>query len=269
MVTGAARGLGLEIARVLVDRGYEVVLTDVDGGEAQGAAAALGALSSAAELDVRDESACRHVAAEAATRSGGLAVWVNNAGILATGPTWEQDSETRERLFAVNAHGTINGTLAALEHMRPAGRGHVVNVVSLAGLATPPGETLYAATKHAAISFTLGTLADLRADGVDGIHMSAVCPDGIWTPMLHDKLDDPAAAPSFSGRLLEPAQVAVKVGTLLDRPRPVLSIPRYRGLQVRLFDAMPGLAARGTRLWLADARRRQARWRKRLRSPKA
>ena len=46
--------------------------------------------------------------------------------------------------------------------MRPAGRGHVINIVSLAGLGAPPGEALYAATKHAAIAFTLGTLADLR-----------------------------------------------------------------------------------------------------------
>jgi NAD(P)-dependent dehydrogenase (short-subunit alcohol dehydrogenase family) len=266
VVTGAARGLGLEIAKVLLGRGHEVELADVDGEEAERAAAALGERASATALDVRDDGACRLVAGNAAKRAGGLRVWVNNAGILTTGPVWEQDAATRERLFAVNAHGTINGTLAALEQMRASGRGHIINVVSLAGLATPPSEGVYAATKHAAISFTLGTLADLRADGVDEIHLSAVCPDGIWTPMLHDKLDDPAAAPSFSGKLLQPEQVAAKVGALLDHPRPVLTIPRSRGLQVRLFDALPRLASRSTRLWLADARRRQARWRKRLRS---
>ena len=111
-------------------------------------------------------------------------------------------------LFEVNTLGTINGTLAALELMRAAGRGHVINVVSLAGLGAPPGEALYAATKHGAIAFTLGTLADLRRAGASGIQVSAVCPDGIWTPMLHDKLDDPDAAPSFSGTLLRPETVA-------------------------------------------------------------
>ena len=128
--------------------------------------------------------------------------------------------------------------------MRARGQGHIINVVSLAGLATPPGETVYAATKHAAIAFTLGTLADLRAARIDGIHLSALCPDGIWTPMLYDKLDDPAAAPSFSGKLMHPEQVAAKVGELLDRPRAVLAVPRSRGLVVRAFDAMPGLASR-------------------------
>jgi NAD(P)-dependent dehydrogenase (short-subunit alcohol dehydrogenase family) len=264
VVTGAARGLGLEIAQVLLGRGLEVHLTDIDAEAVAAAAEPLGDRAWASPLDVRDEQACRRVATECAER-GPLAVWVNNAGILVTGPSWQADAETRERLFAVNSLGTINGTLAALEEMRPLGRGHVINVVSLAGLATPPGETIYAATKHAAISFTLGTLADLRAEGVDDIHLSALCPDGIWTPMLHDRLDDPAAAPSFSGKLLEAEVVAARVGDLLDRPRAVLAVPRYRGLFVRAFDAMPTLAARSTRLWLADARRRQRRYAKKLR----
>ncbi len=264
VVTGAGRGLGLEIARVLLGRGLQVHLTDIDADLVASAAKALGKGARASALDVRDERTCRRIAAETAERDGELAVWVNNAGILTTGPSWEADASTREMLFAVNTLGTMNGTIAALELMRPLGRGHVVNVVSLAGLATPPGETVYAATKHAAISFTLGTLADLRAEGIDDIHLSALCPDGIWTPMLFDKLDDPAAAPSFSGKLLQPEEVAPKVGELLDRPRAVLSVPRYRGLFVRAFDAMPTMAARVTRLWLADARRRQRRYARKL-----
>jgi NAD(P)-dependent dehydrogenase (short-subunit alcohol dehydrogenase family) len=249
---------------VLLKRGLDVRLTDLDADAVATAAAALGPRASGSALDVRDEDACRGAAREVAGAERAPAVWVNNAGVLTTGPVWEQDAETRERLFAINTLGTINGTLAALELMRPLGRGHIINVVSLAGLGTPPGEALYAATKHAAISFTLGTLADLRAAGEDRIQLSALCPDGIWTPMLYDKLDDPAAAPSFSGKLLQPEQAAAKVGELLDRPRAVLAVPRSRGVAVRLFDAMPTLAARSTRLWLADARRRQARWRRKL-----
>ena len=152
--------------------------------------------------------------------------------------------------------------------MRPAGRGHLINVISLAGLGAPPGEALYAATKHGAMAFTLGTLADLRRSGERAIQVSAVCPDGIWTPMLHDKLDDPDAAPSFSGVLLRPEAVAARVAELLDRPRVVLTIPRRRGVFVRLFDAMPGLAARIVPLWMRDAERRQRRWKRRIESGK-
>ena len=244
-------------------------VTDVDGGAAAAAADELGAGAWGAELDVRDADACSVVARAAAERGGSsLDVWVNNAGILVTGHVWEHDEALRRTLFEVNSLGTINGSLAALELMRPIGRGHLINIVSLAGLGAPAGEALYGATKDAAMAFTLGTLADLRRSGARDISVSAVCPDGIWTPMLFDKLDDPDAAPSFSGVLLQPDAVAERVVGLLDRPRAVLTIPRWRGGFVRLFDAMPGLAARIVPLWMRDAERRQRSWKRRIEAGK-
>ncbi len=266
VVTGAGRGLGLEIARALAARGLAVNVTDVDVRAATDGATAIGGTAWGAGLDVRDADACQAVAGAAAERAGPLAVWVNNAGVLVTGHVWEQDEALRRTLFEVNALGTINGTLAALELMRPADRGHVINVISLAGLGAPPGEALYAATKHGAMAFTLGTLADLRRSGHRGVNVSAVCPDGIWTPMLHDKLDDLDAAPSFSGVLLRPEDVAARAVALLDRPRAVLTIPRWRGAFVRIFDAFPGFATRILPLWMKDAQRRQRAWKKRIES---
>jgi hypothetical protein len=86
--------------------------------------------------------------------------------------------------------------------------------------------------------------------------------------MIADKLDDPDAAPSFSGQLLRPEAVAPKVAALLDRPRPVLAVPRWRGVAVRLLDAFPDLATRMIPLFMADARRRQRRWKKRIEAGK-
>lgn len=264
MVTGAGRGLGLEIARRLAGRGLAVNATDIDGASAQSAATEIGGRAWGSQLDVRDAVACRAAAAGALQREGSLDVWVNNAGILATGLSWEHDDALRNTVMQVNAMGTFNGTLAALELMRPAGHGHVINIISLAGLVAAPGETLYAASKHAAIAFTIGTLADLRRSGVKGVHVSAVCPDGIWTPMLHDRLDDPDAAVSFSGHFMRPETVAERTVALLDRPRPVITIPRRRGAFVRLADMAPGFANRMLPLVLADARRRQRRWKRRI-----
>jgi NAD(P)-dependent dehydrogenase (short-subunit alcohol dehydrogenase family) len=268
LVTGAGRGLGLEIARALAERGLTVHLTDVDEEAAQAGAAELGGEAFSSQLDVRDRAACQASAAVTLDRAGSLDVWVNNAGILVTGHVWEHDADASRVIFEVNTLGTINGSLAALERMREVGHGHLINIVSLAGLGAPPGEALYAATKHGAIAFSIGALADLRRAGYRGIHVSAVCPDGIWTPMIADKLDDPDAAPSFSGQLLRPEAVAAQVATLLDRPRPVFAIPRWRGAFVRMFDAFPGLTMRILPLWLADARRRQRRWKRRIESGK-
>ena len=263
-MTGAGRGLGLEIARTLAARGLRVHLTDIDEGAAVAAAREVGLGAWGSALDVRDPGACHAAATETVERTGSLAVWVNNAGILVTGLTWEHDAETRRMVMDVNALGTFNGTVAALEIMRPAGRGHVINVVSLAGLATPPGEALYAASKHAALAFSLGTLSDLRRSGSGEIHVSALCPDGIWTPMIAGRLDDPDAAPSFSGHLMAPQEVAASIGPLLDRPRPVVTVPRYRGAFARLVDLFPRLTVRLVPLLMADARRRQRRWKRRI-----
>lgn len=255
VVTGAGRGVGKLVARMLVDRGYTVLVTDVDEATATATAAEIGAI--ARVLDVRDDEAVAAARDEILSRAGRLDVWVNNAGVLVTGPAWEQDAATRRLMVEVNALGTINGTVAAIQAMRGRGGGHIVNVVSLAGITPVVGEAVYAASKHAAIGFSLSTLSDLRQAGDRDIHLSCVCPDGIWTPMLHDKLEDPAAALSFSGTLLQPADVAAAVAAVLDAPRPVMTIPRWRGALARFADTFPRFGLRAIPLMVAQGRRTQ------------
>jgi NAD(P)-dependent dehydrogenase (short-subunit alcohol dehydrogenase family) len=267
VVTGAGGGLGRAIALDLAGRGYLVHATDVDAAAAAATAGDIGAGGTSSELDVTDTEACRATAA-ATSRAGSLDLWVNNAGVLITGQSWEQDEAARRTMLDVNALGTMNGTIAALEKMLPAGRGHVINVISLAGLVAAPGEVAYSASKHAAMAFTLGTLFDLRRGGISAVQLSAVCPDGIWTPMLADKLDDPAAAGSFSGELLTPEHVATEVGKLSERPRPMLVLPRWRGPVLRMFDLFPRLTLRLLPLVMRDARRRQRRYKRLIESGK-
>lgn len=268
VVTGAGGGLGREIAVRLGAVGFHVVVTDVDEASAHRVAAEVTAAGGAATgrgLDVRDQEAAREVARVTVEHAGSLGLWVNNAGVLVTGPLWEQDDAQRRLMFEVNALGTMHGTVAALEVMRPAGRGHVVNIASLAGLVSVPGEGVYAATKHAVVGLSTSTLADLRAAGERDVHISCVCPDGMWTPMLHDRLDDPQASMSFSGQLLQPADVADAVVRLVDRPRPVLALPRWRGVEARLFDLSPSLATRAVPLVVRLSRMQQKAAARRLR----
>ena len=261
VITGAGGGIGRAISLELAGRGYLVHATDVDGDAAAKTAAEAGNEARADVLDVRDEAACRALATAIAEEAG-LDLWVNNAGVLVTGPAWEQDEATRRRMLEINVMGTMNGTIAALEPMIDANRGHVVNVISLAGIVAAPGEVNYSASKHAALAFTLGMLFDLRRAGIGGVKLSALCPDGAWTPMLQDKLDDPDAAGSFSGKLLTPEQVAAAVGKLTERPRPLAIVPRWRGIQLRLLDLFPCLTLRLLPLALGDARRKQKRYKK-------
>jgi NAD(P)-dependent dehydrogenase (short-subunit alcohol dehydrogenase family) len=275
VVTGAGGGLGRAIGLELAARGYAVWATDVNvkaaertateiGGGAKDLAPGSGAGGFA--LDVRDEAACRALASTVVAEAGSLDLWVNNAGVLATGRAWEQDVASRDAMLSINATGTINGTVAALEQMVPAGRGHVLNVISLAGIVAAPGEVAYSASKHAALAFTLGTLFDLRRAGHRGIDVSALCPDGIWTPMIEGRLDDPDAAGSFSGHLLTAEEVAQTVGKLTERPRPILIQPRWRGPLLRVFDLSPRLGVRLLPIVMWDARRRQRHYKKLIQS---
>jgi NAD(P)-dependent dehydrogenase (short-subunit alcohol dehydrogenase family) len=251
--------MGLEIARQLVARGYDVAVTDVDEAGTSAAATELGERAWPLVLDVTDTDAVTAAADQVVERSGSLDVWVNNAGILFTGLAHEQPIDLHRRMLEVNAIGTMNGTLAAIEKMRPSG---------LAGLAAATGITGYSASKHAAIAFSLGTAADLRRSGLDGIHISCVCPDGVWTPMIADKLDDPNDALSFSGVMLMPEQVAERAVELIDKPKPVLAIPAWRGQFARFFDRHPKLSLRLTPLLMRDALRRQRAFRKKVESGK-
>lgn len=250
VVTGAGRGLGREIAVRLARAGCAVHVADLDGALARETAADITAAVPAHParghaLDVRDQEACRALAQDAAaTTPHGLTVWVNNAGVLATGPVWSHGDATRRLMMEVNALGAMHGTIAALEVMRPAGRGHVLNIASLAGLVSVPGEGIYAASKHAVVGLSTSALTDLRLAGEKDVHVSCLCPDGMWTPMLFDKLEEPDASMSFSGVLLQPEQIAERALRILERPRAVTSVPRWRGVQARAFDLAPGLAAR-------------------------
>lgn len=257
LVTGGGRGLGARIAEVLAARGHVVHVTDVDGEAARETADRLGGGAFSSTLDVRDAAACEEAARATAERAGRLAVWVNNAGVLFTGPAWTNTPEQRRLMLDVNVGGVMNGTVAAIEQMRGSGGGHVVNIASLAGLVAVPGETVYCGTKHAVMGFSLSTQADLRRAGVRDVRVSCICPDGIWTPMLHDRLDDPEAALSFTGRLLAVDEVAAAVDRVLDRPRQVTAVPRWRGPQVRLLDALPGLSLRALPLVVRQGRRTQ------------
>ena len=205
VVTGVAGGLGQAIATALHQVGYDVMVTDPDPDAAAQAAAPLGGWS--ARLDVRHEQACE-VAARRACERGGLALWVNTADTRTDGPSWTQDGGTRRRLMDAGAVGVMNGTLAALAVMKERGRGHIVNVIA------GPGGTLSAAIRQAAVAFSLGTRADLRAAGQLGVHISCLCPG----PM-------------------SPDGVATRLVRLLDDPRPVTAMPRWRGGPVRLVGA--------------------------------
>ena len=118
VVTGAGSGLGRAIAVELAGRGFLVLATDIDPDAAAATAEAIGTGARSMVARRPRRGGLPGAAAEAAiARGGSLDLWVNNAGVLVTGNAWEQDEAARQTMLEVNAVGTMNGTVAALERM--------------------------------------------------------------------------------------------------------------------------------------------------------
>lgn len=252
VVTGAARGFGLGIARRLAERGYAVVGTDVDP-VVEDVVSRFGARGVVA--DVRDPAAHRAVA-EVAKGLGRVAVWVNNAGVLATGPVWEQDDDVVRRVVEVNLLGVVNGSRVAVEAMRASG-GRILNIASMSAYGPVPGLALYAATKAAVLNFSTSLQGDLDLAGVP-IRVHVLCPDAADTAMVEQVRDDADSAILFSGGgLLPPDEVADHAVAMLGGRRLVRAVPAHRAGMARLGAVAPSVGLRALRVFRAWGERRR------------
>ena len=177
IVTGGSSGIGLAIARMLKDGGYELTLASRRPERVQAAAEELGAVAVAA--DVGDADDCARLVAEHRERFGRLDVLVNSAGVGIGGTVEDLPAKHFDLQVGVNLRGLFLVTQAAIPLLRES-RGWIVNLASIAGTLPTPGLATYGATKAAVISLTRSLNEELDADGVRAV---AICPGFVDTPM--------------------------------------------------------------------------------------
>ena len=177
LVTGGSQGLGLGLARMLRDEGYELTLVARRPEPLEEAASALGAHGVAANLSDPDE--CVRVVATHAERFGGLDVLVNSAGIGIGGAFADQDTKRIGLQLDVNLRATMIVTREALPLLR-ASSGQVITLASIAGTIPTPGLAVYGATKAALISLTNSLN---REEAEHGIRATAISPAFVATRM--------------------------------------------------------------------------------------
>lgn len=251
VVTGAGRGLGRKIAERLARRGLHVVATDIDEGAARITAAVID--GTGVGQDVRDPDSHRAIAREAA-KHGPLAIWVNNAGVLAVGETWAIDDAAVRRMVEVNLLGVIWGCHAAVD----ANARKILNIASMSSLVPAPGLAVYGATKHGVLGYSLSLAGELRRANRD-IAVSALCPDAIAGDMTSAVKHDPAASILFSAsRQLSLDEVAEAAIKLLDRPRLVQTIPALRAAMIHALRPFPGIGLPLLARFAKLGRKRQA-----------
>jgi NAD(P)-dependent dehydrogenase (short-subunit alcohol dehydrogenase family) len=183
LVTGAAQGLGLEIATTGAARGAHVALCDLDGDKVRDAAAEIERVHKVETIghpcDVSDAASITSVVENVITTFGRLDHLVNNAGTLHIGAIAETPPEAFRRVLDVNVTGVFLGMRAALPVMVAARRGSIVNLASLAGKKGMANSAAYCASKAAVISLT--QTAALEA--APYVRVNAVCPGVINTDM--------------------------------------------------------------------------------------
>lgn len=184
LVTGAGRGIGRTIARVLAQQGMLVGVNDVHPAAAEATAAELRGAGLEALALVGDVSCKTDVVAmveRTEAELGPLWLLVNNAGVFNAAPTAELSEEAWDETFAVDAKGVFLCSQAALKRMLPRRAGRIVNIASIAGLIVRTGQIAYCAAKAAVVHFTRCLAVEVAPYGIT---INCVCPGMTRTQML-------------------------------------------------------------------------------------
>ncbi|CPR82082.1 short-chain alcohol dehydrogenase [Mycobacteroides abscessus subsp. abscessus] len=213
-ITGAARGIGFATAKALVEGGAHVVIGDIDTEAVGKAAADLGALG--VELDVTQKSSFATFLDRTEIEHGPLDVLINNAGVMPTGSFLSYSERLIRRTIDIDLVGAVLGTQLAAERMMRRGRGHVINIASIAGRAPAPGLTIYNAAKFGVIGFSEALNAELEPHGV---RISTVQPSHTATELI-DGLDHTGIPVATPERVARTVLKAIRTQQLHTYPMP-------------------------------------------------
>lgn len=223
VVTGAARGIGREIALALGRQGRRVAVADLRAHEAKETAATITAAGGTAmpvAVDVSDPASVKEGLNEVREQLGPISILVNNAGWDELKPFVDTDEEFWQRVIEINYKGVLRTTHSVLPAMIEAGWGRIVNIGSDAGRVGSSLESVYSGAKGAVIAFTK-TIA--REAARAGVTCNTVCPGPTDTPLLQEIIRGQADADKVIGamtravpmkRLGRPEEVAAAVAFL-------------------------------------------------------
>jgi ribitol 2-dehydrogenase len=218
-ITGAASGIGLETARVLIEAGAIVHLLDRDEAALAAACAALGAAAVPVVIDLFDYPAVERAIAEIVAAHERIDILYANAGAYVGGKIWEGDPASWDAMLNLNINATFRTVRTVLPAMMAEQSGDVIVTSSIAGAVPIVAEPIYTASKHAVQAF-VHTVR--RQVAPYGIRVGAVLPGPVHTPLLKDWDPVRLKAEIDAGALMEPRDVAEAVLFMLTRRKGVI-----------------------------------------------
>jgi 3-oxoacyl-[acyl-carrier protein] reductase len=217
VVTGAARGIGLSIARALAERGARIALVDVDAAALSAAEQGLHGQGSdivTFEGDVTDSQRVQTIIADVVEVFGGVHILVNNAGITRDALVMRMRDEDWDAVLSVNLKGAFLFTRAVLRYMLKERWGRIINVASVVGIMGNAGQANYAASKGGLIAYTKSVAKEVAARGIT---VNAVAPGFVRTDMtaaLSAQVEEAYLAAVPMRRFAGPEEVAAVVAFL-------------------------------------------------------
>ena len=243
-ITGGGRGIGRATAAALIAKGARVAIGDIDAPLAEKTASELGSGTVGLPLDVTDRDSFAAFLDEVERQLGPLDVLVNNAGIMPIGSFDQESDALSAKLVDINLMGVIIGSKLALQRFRPRGRGHIVQLASIAGKGGFPGGATYCATKHAVVGLTESLRVELRGTGIE---LHQVLPIGVNTELYSGV----SQARGFSTP--EPEDVANAIVGLLQTSQFQTFVPKRLDAVVRFNAVVPRRFAEAvTRMFKGD-----------------
>jgi NAD(P)-dependent dehydrogenase (short-subunit alcohol dehydrogenase family) len=236
VVTGAAGAIGSAICGRLTEAGFRVVAVDVD----EAGLARLGPETVPLVADLSRIESAEEIAGEVRDRTGRCDLLVNNAGVAVTTPFEEVSADEVQRELAVNLVAPVHLTHALFPLLADS-RGHVVSVVSLAGMLPIAQSPSYSASKFGLRGFLLALAQRERETGV---RISIVNPGAVDTPMLRYEVVSGGSPLNFLSEPLSPDEIAEAVLAHVRRPRLETNVPRYDGWLIKAAMLNPGLVGR-------------------------
>lgn len=193
VITGAASGIGLGLARRFARAGMKIALVDIEAGPLEEAAKELesaGASVMTARVNVAKTDQMDALAKSVLDRFGGVHLVCNNAGVGGGGPMWDLSAADWEFVMGPNLWGVIHGIRVFTQTLIDQNEGHIVNTASMAGLINAPGLGPYNVTKAGVVALSETLYFDL-ADVAPGVGVSVLCPGFVSTQIWDSERNRP------------------------------------------------------------------------------